>query len=308
VKRVLFVGDINVDLIFAGLHGSIQPDREITCSEFSRTMGSSAAITAVAFSLLGGTAGFCGLAGLDDDGRFMIEGLRSRGIDVSLVESSSDVPTGVTLNLIEGRMRSQVTFPGTINRFDGSALKDETLAGWDHVHFTGLYQQESFRPNFMKILRLCKAGSITTSLDTQWDSSETWADLDQWLKLVDYLFVNKDEAISITGMQNPDEAMSILKQQTVEVVIKIGPDGAVGTNGTQKLSVPSPDVEVIDTTGAGDTFAAGFLKKRIDAGADFLAAMKYASAAAAYSCTYTGGVNNTLCDAKVRQLIQKSRT
>ena len=247
MKRVLFVGDINVDLIFGGLQGSVQPDREITCREFSRSMGSSAVISAVAFSQLGGNAGFCGLSGKDDDGRFMTEGMKSRGIDISLVEISPDLPTGVTL---------------------------------------------------------CRALSITTSLDTQWDSSEAWEGLNQWLELIDYLFVNKDEALSISGMTDVDDALDSLIRQTGEVLIKTGPDGAVGATGTQRYSVPSPDVEVKDTTGAGDTFAAGFLKKRVDTGGDFLTAMEYASAAAAFSCTFSGGVSDTICDAEVTRLMQ----
>lgn len=304
MKRVLFVGDINVDLVFGGLKGKIQPDREITCSEFSRTLGSSAVIAAVAYVKLGGHAGFCGLAGDDDNGRYMTEGMVSRGIDTSLVGISTEYPTGVTLNLIEGRMRSQVTYPGTIARFDGSVLTPESLANWDHVHFTGIYQQELFRPALPDILRLCKSLSISTSLDTQWDSSENWDGLDQWLELLDYLFVNEDEALSITGIADVKEALGILTGPGSEVLLKTGPQGAIGGNGVQVIHVPSPDVVVKDTTGAGDTFAAGFLKKRVDSGTDLLAAMQYASAAAAFSCTYSGGVNDTLCDSEVLRLVR----
>lgn len=303
MARILFVGDINVDLIFRGLQGAIQPDREITCTEFSTTMGSSAAITAVAYSRLGGAAGFCGLSGADDNGRFMLDGLRTRGIDISLVESSGEIPTGVTLNLIEGRMRSQVTFPGTIARFDGSVLTREALSKWNHVHFTGLYQQDSFRPMFAEVLKLCRSLSISTSLDTQWDNTEKWEDLDQWLGLIDFLFVNKDEAFSITGMNDVDDAIDNLNTMTGEVIIKTGPDGAVGATDANKFRVPSPDVAVKDTTGAGDTFAAGFLKKRVDERSDFQTAMKFASSAAAFSCTYSGGVNDALGEAEVNRLL-----
>ncbi len=140
-------------------------------------------------------------------------------------------------------------------------------------------------------------------MDTQWDSSEKWEGLVQWLPLIDYLFVNKDEALSIIGTADVSTALKALHVPVKEVIIKTGPEGSIGADATGQFTISSPYVDVKDTTGAGDTFAAAFLKKRITDGESFQQSMLYASAAAAFSCTYSGGVSDLLIHAEVLALM-----
>src|SRR4051812_6947693 len=76
MKKLLFVGDINVDVLMGGLVSLPVIDREITCSSFDIAIGSSAVICAAAFASLGGNASFLGLAGSDDYGEFMLRGMK----------------------------------------------------------------------------------------------------------------------------------------------------------------------------------------------------------------------------------------
>ena len=114
MKRVLFLGEINVDLILGGLESFPIPDREVACVSFEKTIGSSTAICACAYSSLGGDTYFLGLAGKDEYGDFMINGMEDFGINTSLVKRTSRIGTGVTVNLIHDKNRTQVTYPGTI--------------------------------------------------------------------------------------------------------------------------------------------------------------------------------------------------
>ncbi len=293
-QKMLFIGDINVDLVMAGLNGPMQRDREVSCSRFSRVMGSSVAITACAYARLGGKAGFSGLAGDDDDGHFMIDGLQKCGIDTNLVRVHPSIRTGVTVNLIEGRYRTQVTYPGTIAAYDGRNLTKDVLMPWAHAHFSGIYQQDAFRPRFRQTLAACRRAGVSASLDTQWDSTERWDGLDEWLEYIEILFVNSDEALSITGATTSEEALESLAGRVPQVVVKTGAKGAIGAAGVERARTDSPWIEVVDTTGAGDTFAAAYLRARLDGKSDLGESLRYAARAAAFSCGYQGGVNESL--------------
>jgi len=289
-KTVLFIGDINVDLIMGGLRSPPQLDKEITCETFEVTMGSSAVIAACAYVALGGKARFLGLAGRDDYGEFMLRGLREHGVDTRLVRRTDKVRTGLTVNLIWGRTRSQVTYPGTIAEFDGTGLGGEIFRGIDHAHFAGPYQQPKFRPHIARLLRAAKTRGVTTSLDPQWDPTGEWSCVDEWLPLLTYLFVNEDEARSMTATRSPQEALKALAVWTACPIVKGGKKGAFIMVDGNVTRIPTYRTKVVDTTGAGDTFDAGFLFARLVCGWDVPRAVAFANAAGARSCSFVGGV------------------
>lgn len=290
MKPVLFVGDINVDIIMGGLESLPVADREITCTSFDVLMGSSAVLAACAFTALGGGSRFLGLAGRDDYGTFMLDGLRKLGVDTSLVRLTEEVRTGVTINLIHGRQRSQVTYPGTIAAFDGGTIGADVFEGVRHVHFAGPYLQTRLRPHITRLLGVARQRGVTTSLDTQWDPSEVWAPIHEWLPLLDILFVNADEAVSITGKSSAEPACTALAADTACPVVKDGRAGAVVAYQDAARRIPTYEAVVEDTTGAGDTFDAAFLYARLNRNRDIVEAARYANAAAARSCTFRGGI------------------
>ncbi len=289
-RKALFVGDINVDVIMGGMVSAPEIDREILCSDFDVVMGSSAVICACALASLGGRAAFSGLAGRDEYGDFMMRGLRSFGIDTSRVQRTDKVKTGVTVNLIYRRTRSQVTYPGTIAAFDGAGVSPDVLRGVRHVHFAGPYQQEKFRPHIARLLRQARARGVSTSLDPQWDITERWERMREWLPLLTWLFVNEDEARSISGAKTAEQACARLAGKTACPVVKAGKRGAwICLRGKPRL-LPTYPARVKDTTGAGDSFAAGFLYATLNKGWPPEAAADFANAVGARCCQFTGGV------------------
>jgi len=289
-KKLLAIGDINVDIMMGGLASLPQVDREVTCESFEITMGSSAAIFACAYASLGGRISFLGLAGNDAYGDYMLQGMKDFGIETELVRRTDRVKTGVTVNLIYRNTRSQVTYPGTIAEFSGSDVDEKILGLINHVHFAGPYQQTRFRPDITRLLRLAKDRGVTTSLDPQWDASGRWEYMAEWLPLLDYLFVNQDEAMSISGASGIEAACSWLAARTSCPLVKAGADGVYLNDGDKVMHVPGRAVQVVDTTGAGDTFDAAFLFERMDGSKAPAEAAVFANAAAARSCLFVGGV------------------
>jgi sugar/nucleoside kinase (ribokinase family) len=289
VKPVVFLGDFNVDLIMDGLQGVPQPDHEISCSSFDIVMGASCCIAAAAYARLGGAAAVCGLAGTDDLGAFMCARLREAGVRIGLVTRDPDGKTGVTVNLVQERGRSQVTFPGAMGTFSAAHVPAGFFRRVRHLHISGIYQAASLLPDAAGLLARAKNAGATTSLDCQWDPTERWESLDAWLPRLDWLFVNQQEACSMTGEVEPGGALRALAARTRRPVVKAGPAGAWVLDGQTELHVPGHAVTVVDAIGAGDNFDAGFLFAVLEKRMDTPAAARFANAAAARSCTFRGG-------------------
>ena len=290
MKKVLFVGDINTDVIMGGLKSQPVPDKEITCQSFDVCVGSTAVICASAYSFLGGKAAFAGLAGKDQNGDFMVGQMKKFGINTKLIERTDKVPTGVTVNLVFKNIRSQVTYPGTIAAYAGAKLTNKVIKRFRHVHFAGPYQQTKFISRITGLLRTASAAGVTTSLDPQWDASEKWAHMREWLPLLTYLFVNADETLSITKCKSLEKACRELVRLTACPIVKAGKDGAILCRSGKLVSAPTIDVKVKDPTGAGDNFDAAFLYGVIEKGMNTLEAVNFANAAGARSCMFIGGV------------------
>lgn len=291
MKKVLFIGEINVDIMMGGLESFPVLDREISCSSFELTIGSSTAICSCAYASVGGDAAFLGLAGSDEYGDFMVSGMKKFGIDTSLIKRTGKVNTGVTVNLIFEGTRTQVTYPGTIAEFGSPYIDLSQITNFDHIHLAGLYLQENFLPGVEGVLEFAKSHGIGTSLDPQWDESEAWRFMDKWLPRLDYLFVNEDEALSITGADSPGRACEKLGTLTACPVVKTGAAGALINTGGRAKAIPGLKAEVVDTTGAGDSFDAAFIYGTLEHGMNLEEAALFANAAGARSCGFVGGVN-----------------
>jgi sugar/nucleoside kinase (ribokinase family) len=291
MTKALFVGEINVDVMMGGMETPPIVDREVPCKTYEVVMGGSTMISACTYAGLGGETHFAGMAGNDEYGQFMLRGMRDFGFNTDLVEYSKDVRTGVTVNMISGNTRTQATYPGTIEEYGGAGLTEAALRGLQHIHFAGVYLETKLQPRIEVVLATARRLGLTSSLDPQWDSSERWEYMDRWLPLVSYLFVNSDEAISMTKAASPEEALRALAGRTPCPLVKLGRDGALVLAEGKVVQVKGKVVEPVDTTGAGDTFDAGFLYATLDRKMPLLDAVRFANAAAARSCLFVGGVN-----------------
>lgn len=302
--KALFVGDINVDIILGGLESLPVVDREITCKTFDVEMGSTAVLSACAYAALGGDASLLGLAGRDEYGEFMLRGLRRRGVDTELVRRTDQVGTGVTVNLIHAATRTQVTYPGTIAEFHGEDIDAATLAPFSHLHFAGPYLQTRFRPEITRLLELARKLGMTSSLDPQWDPSGSWEFMDEWMPLLTFLFVNCDEAMAISSQASPEKAAAWLGERTPLPAVKLGEDGALLHIDGNPCRVPPFPVDVVDTTGAGDSFDAGFLYATLNLNMGTRKAARFANAVASRSCAFVGGTGARSSHADIEEYMR----
>ena len=257
---VLVIGELNVDIVATGLRGLPEMGAEIVAQDCELTLGSASAIFAVGMSKLGHKVTFVSHVGRDYFGDFCVAKLKQFGVATSNVVRTANEKTGVTLALSGKRERAMITYPGAIASLTADRVNDSLLKKHDHVHLTSYYLQKGLQPQFGEILQHAKALGLTTSFDPNSDPSDRWnSKINSVLKYADILFVNEREAIKLTQAKTAQAALKVLGAKVSCVVVKRGARGAIAIQDNELSSDAGFRVKAIDTTGAGDSFDAGFL-------------------------------------------------
>ncbi|GAB4527030.1 MAG: PfkB family carbohydrate kinase [Anaerolineae bacterium] len=293
-KKVLVIGELNVDLIVTGLPSLPVLGQELTCTGLSRALGSSSAIFSRALAGLGAQVDFMGKVGDDDNGHFMVAQLQEVGIGTQGVIIDPSVQTGVTISLTYPEEKAQITYLGSIADYSLADVNLDVLGDYDHLHMASMYLQRGLRPAFPELLRQAKMCGLTTSLDPGWDQEEEWdGGLFKALSAVDILFVNEHEVKAIGKSESIRKASMTLARQANMVIARLGAEGAwlTGQDGTT-LESPAFPVEVVDTTGAGDSFNAGFIYQYVVKGSSKPEALRFANACGALAVTRVGGASS----------------
>jgi sugar/nucleoside kinase (ribokinase family) len=168
---------------------------------------------------------------------------------------------------------------------------------------TSPFLQAGLRPDFPAILKKARGAGLTTSFDPGWDPEGTWR-LEPLYPHADVLLVNEVEAAAITGLRRPAAAARALAARVPLAVVKTGPEGAVAASGDRTWRVSSYPVKPVDTTGAGDTFDAGFLDAYVD-GKPVEEALAFGCACGALSTTRPGGFEGQPTRAEARRLVSR---
>jgi sugar/nucleoside kinase (ribokinase family) len=260
VKRVLVAGEINVDFVLQGYTEFPAPGKEVLVRDFGMVMGSASAIMAMGLARLGTPVAFVGRVGEDVFGRFCLEQLAGRDVDVSRVIRGDGLRTGLTVAITHPLDRALVTYLGAIGALRGDDVPTSSMSGFHHLHSSSFFFQEGLRPDFPDLFARARAAGLTTSLDTGYDPREEWdGGLRATLEHTDVFFPNETELARIAGADDPVEGMKRLENGRTRVVAKLGAQGAMTLDGGAVVHVPAFPVTTVDTTGAGDSFNAGFL-------------------------------------------------
>jgi sugar/nucleoside kinase (ribokinase family) len=259
-KRVLVAGEINVDLLLQGYHTFPAPGREVLVEDFVMALGSASAICAMGLAKLGTPVVFAGVVGSDVWGEYCLGVMRAAGIDVTPVRRESAIKTGVTVSITSPSDRALVTYLGSITALSAGDIEDSMLDHVDHLHVSSFFLQAGLRAGCRDLFARATRRGLTTSLDPGYDPSEQWGpDLAETLREVDVFFPNEIELEAISGRVDPGEALQALENGRTLTVAKLGARGAMTRTGGTTLFVPAFPVVPVDTTGAGDSFNAGFL-------------------------------------------------
>lgn len=289
---LLVLGDANPDLV---LTGDVEPafgQVERLVDEARLTIGGSAAIVAAGAARLGLHVGFCGVVGDDLFGRFMRDELAHRSVDVRGLVTDRDRPTGLTVVMARPTDRAILTHRGTIGDLDVERIDAELLARARHVHVGSFFLQPRLASQLTVLFEGVHARGDTTSLDPNWDPSERWdGGLHEILPFVDVFLPNATETIRIAGVEPLEDALRALAVHSPLVVAKVGPEGAVAVQGDRLFRAVPPQIDVVDTTGSGDSFDAGFLASWL-AGDPLERALAVGNACGALSTRALGGVDS----------------
>ena len=285
---ILVAGEINPDLIFSG---NVLPDFgqvEKLVASYTLAVGSSSAIFACGAARLGLRVAFIGVCGQDVFGRFMLDEMQKRNIDVSNVIIRADGQTGLSVILNQDADRAILTHLGLMAELRASDIPDDLLRQARHLHVASYFLQTKLQPDLPTLFQHAHSLGLTTSLDTNYDPSEKWIGFDKLLSATDIFLPNKTEALSITQSDDIESAAKQLANKSKVVAIKLGADGAVLQTKDKRIYMPSIPVDIVDTIGAGDSFDAGFLYGYLN-GWELEKSLQLAAVCGAFSTQASGG-------------------
>ena len=283
------VGELNLDLVLYGLPERLELDREHLATDLGLTLGSSSAIFAHNFAMLGNRVGFSSAIGDDPLGGLCLARLAESGADVSRVRRFISKQTGLTVILPRPHKRYILTYPGVMAEMRFEDLDLNYIFNARHLHLSSYFLQRALRPRVPELFRLAKQEGLTTSLDTNDDPDGLWeSDVLDAIKFVDVLLPNEDEACRLADCRDPMAAVEKLSEKVPFLVIKRGEKGVLARKGRESFVALPPRVETVDTIGAGDSFDAGFLHQFIR-GASLEQCLRYGNLSGALSTTRQGG-------------------
>jgi sugar/nucleoside kinase (ribokinase family) len=214
----------------------------------------------VGIGKLGGAARFIGKCGNGEMGRFFETDLIRQNVEPSLLRSDS--PTGRVLSIITpDAQRSMFTFLGASAETSPQDISEDFFKNAAIVHIEGYLL---FNPDLiLKVLETAQQSGARISLDlASFNVVQESRDLVEQIvaSFVDILIANEDEARAFTGHRDEARAIKVLSEKAEIAVLKVGERGSFIACGNQIVPIqPKTGGAVIDTTGAGDLWAAGFL-------------------------------------------------
>lgn len=307
-RPVAVVGDVNVDLV---LRGDVVPrfgQAEQLADGADLVLGGSAGIVAAGTARLGASTAMCSRVGDDAFGEAALAVLRERGVDLSGVEVASGDATGVSVILSTPADRAILTAPGVIPTLTAERVR-EWLAAWRGepgvLHVASYFLQPRLAAGLAGVLAAARAGGWTTSLDTNWDPREEWAGLGDVLAHVDVLLPNAEELRAIgasLGETGDDEHLAwAIAARGPRVVVKDGARGGWSVSaGGEPVRAPGLAIDVVDTTGAGDSFDAGYLAALAEGVTDEADRLRWAATAGSLSTRGSGGTARQATRAELR--------
>ncbi|MGC3993847.1 MAG: carbohydrate kinase family protein [Propionicimonas sp.] len=289
--RVLVAGDANLDLV---LRGDVRPrfgQAEQFLTGADLVLGSSAGICASGLARLDADVALVARVGDDVFGDRTRALLDAAGVDTGLLRTVPGA-TGLSVILSEGGDRSILTLPGAMATLSASDVRAAVGQGRaTHLHVAAYFLVPGFAEWLPEVLAEAKASGLTTSLDPNWDPRQSWTGVAECLPYVDVLLPNAAEAVALAGDAAASDAVAaarLLAARGPLVVVKDGAAGGFAVVGDDVVRAPGLVVDVVDTTGAGDSFDAGFLVAWLE-GREQADCLAWAAVAGSLSTTGTGG-------------------
>jgi sugar/nucleoside kinase (ribokinase family) len=263
-KPIICLGIMVADVVGRPLRAVPDPGRLVLVDEMSLHTGGCAINAATALARLGFSVEVVGKIGSDPFGDFLVGALAERSIGAGGVKRDPEVGTSGTMVMVapDGERRF-VHYIGANARLTLDDIDFAMVAEAAILHVAGSLVLPGIdgEPT-AELLRRAKEAGVKTFLDVVWDDTGRWMeDVGPCLPFLDYFVPSLPEAQAITGREDPKEAARFLLDQGVRTIgLKMGAQGCLvmAVEGTS-IRQPAFQVDVVDATGAGDAFAAGFI-------------------------------------------------
>ena len=258
LRNIAVVGEIYVDHIFTDFDHVPLPGEEVFAARYRREAGGGTVNTACALARLGHHCSIFGVFGKDEEAWLRLR-LGSFGVH-SEHAASSELPSGITVSMSTTSDRSFLSYAGANQNLAGYVDLPETilrLSKAEHIHFAMPLEKELAG----RLLPALRSAGCTLSIDPGWRKdwlmSPTSVDI---LRMVDLFLPNESEAQLLTRRSETEDVLRAFVTMGLDhTVIKLGPRGAITLQDNCFYAVKPPGITVVDTTGAGDAFDAGFI-------------------------------------------------
>ena len=276
--NIVGLGEVVLDWVTEVPHFP-KPDEKIDALSENYFPGGVTANYLVALSRLGGRCGFIGAVGDDSYGDLLIDDFLKENIDTSYIVRKRDKKTPVNFIFVAKGEKTIIQSPHMqTTKLDVEELQESSIANSKLLHTTIIHQELTERA-----LEIAKNNEVKVSIDLESQiASRGWDKLKEILLKADVLLPNKEGAKFITNSNTPQKAAKILVKKGVPVVIiTLGKKGALLTTNNHQKSIPAYHIEnLVDTTGAGDTFNGAFSFAYWIKGWDLEKSCRFANAAA----------------------------
>lgn len=229
----------------------------------NRCAGGSAANTIVGVADFGGKAAYVGKVASDEVGDFFLNDMREMGVDID-VTPATDGQTGTCAVLIsDDAQRTMITNLGVSATLTEADISEEKIRDSKYVYIEGyLLTGESTKAAAYKAIELAKKNNIKVAFTASDPFLVNMLRDEIWSLVegpVDLFFCNEEEAMSLTGKDDPIVCAAAIHEHAENVAMTLGANGSILMHGGEAIAIEGVDVKAIDTTGAGDMYAGGLL-------------------------------------------------
>ncbi len=307
--RVVCLGNVLVDVLVKPVNRLPPPGGLLAVDHVEMALGGCASNTALALRRLGVPTSLWGKVGQDPFSSFAMTELRQAQVDVSGMVEDSRVSTSATVVLVDSKARR--SFLHSVAANDHIHEKDVRLSHFSrfsHLHVGGYFLFPRLDgPPMARILKAAQKRGLTTSLDTAWDMKNRWMKaLKPCLPYLDYFMPSEREEKMLLGHINPVRAAkAFLALGAKCVIVKMGEKGSfLMTRQGERHHVPAFEPRVVDTTGAGDCFCAGFIKG-LSLGRDLRRCLQLGNAAGACAVSALGATTGLRSFAQIHDYLKR---
>jgi ribokinase len=256
---VVGFGALNVDKLFTvnRIAGADEESFIVKCEEFC---GGSAANTVVGLARLGCKVGFIGKVADDREGKMIIEDFRKEGVDINGIVKAKHGRSGVAMGFVDERgERALYVDPGVNDTIEFNEISKEYAFQTLFLHLTSFVGEKSFQTQ-KRLVELLPS-TVKLSLDPgELYARKGLVALESIIKRTFVLMPNQSELKLLTGSDDYKKGVKVLLEKGVKIVaVKLGGKGCYVSDEKESHHIGAFKVQIVDTTGAGDAFCAGFL-------------------------------------------------